>query len=76
MGKNQIRIPEELRREVEAAAKLNGCSEEDVLRAALDQQAPAPQPHRKPRIPLFEPGMFPPDLAENVDKYLEGFGED
>lgn len=80
MAKTTIELPDELKRQVEDAAKLEHRTEAEIIREAIEEamrKKRVPRdPNRKPRIPLFEPGMFPSDVAGNVDKYLEGFGDD
>jgi hypothetical protein len=81
MAKTTIELPDELKRQVEDAAKLEHRTQTEIIREAIEEamqkkrirRGPAP----KPTLPLFtDDSMFPPDLAENIDKYLEGFGED
>lgn len=74
MLKTTIYLPEELKRQVEIAAKLDGRSEAEIMREAV-AEAMRKRVRPKPRIPLFEAGTLPSDLAERVDDYLEGFGE-
>jgi len=74
MNKTTIYLPEELKRQVETAAKLDGSSEAEIIRQAVEEAMRKRVPP-KPRIPLFEAGTLPSDLAERVDEYLEGFGE-
>ena len=74
MAKIEIELPDDLKRSVEVAAKLDHRTEEDIICAAV-QEAMQKRP-RKPRIPLFtDDSQFPADLGENVDEYLKGFGE-
>ena len=74
MNRTTIYLPEELKRQVETAAKLDGSSEAEIIRQAVEEAMRKRVPP-KPRIPLFEAGTLPSDLAERVDEYLEGFGE-
>jgi len=74
MNKTTIYLPEELKRQVETAAKLDGSTEAEIIRQAVEEAMRKRVPP-KPRIPLFEAGTLPSDLAERVDEYLEGFGE-
>jgi Arc/MetJ-type ribon-helix-helix transcriptional regulator len=69
-----IELPDELERQVETAAKLDQKSEAEIVRDAVEE-AMRKRARPKPRIPLFRSGLLPPDLAENVDEYLKGFGE-
>ncbi len=72
MEKTTIYLPADLKRAVEEAAAARGCSEAEIIREALaaaTRRVRAP----RPRTPLFESGD--PDLAEQVDRALRGFGE-
>jgi ribbon-helix-helix CopG family protein len=71
MEKTTVYLPDDLKRALKRTAAREGRSEADLIREGVrlvtERQAP------EPRIPLFSSGQ--PDLAENVDKYLVGFGE-
>jgi hypothetical protein len=73
MHKTTVYLPDELRAALKRAAELHHRSEADLIREAV-QRLTDELSYPKPRIPLFSGG--PPDLAEHVDEYLEGFGED
>lgn len=72
MQKTTIYLPEELKRQLEQAARRSGRTEAELVREgvllALAREAP-----QRPKIPLFESGR--PDLAEQADELLAGFGE-
>jgi len=72
MEKTTVYLPDELKRALRRAAKSTGRSEADLIREGIGLVAGT---HRvaEPRLPLFESGN--PDLAEQADKLLEGFGE-
>lgn len=80
MAKMTIELPEELKRRVEDAAKLEHRTEVEIIREAIEEsmlkkrvpRRPAP----KPTIPLTTKRLPRPDMAENVDEYLKGFGKD
>lgn len=74
MTKTTIYLPEELKRQVEVAAKLDGRSEAEIIREAIAEAMRKRVPP-KPRIPLIAKGLGRPDIAERVDEFLEGFGE-
>ena len=66
-----IYLPESLKRTLARAAHEEGRSEADLIREGLERLLEAR--HAKPKLPLFKSGK--PDLAENVDRDLDGFGE-
>ena len=74
MRKVTIALPEELIRQVENAAKVEGRSKSAVMREAIEK-AMRRRVRPKPRIPLFTKGLGMPDIAEHIDEYLKGFGE-
>lgn len=76
MKKTTLYLPDDLKRSVERIAEHEHTSEAEVLRSAIrDMVAQRERP--RPTIPLWPEGIGPPDLAENVDKYLaKGFGRD
>jgi hypothetical protein len=72
--KTTIYLPEELKSRVERAARANGVSEAEVIRAAIERYTDADSRPR-PKLPLFNSGRG--DIAERVDEILaEGFGAD
>ena len=73
MKKTTIYLPDELKQEIELAAKVDGSSEAEIMREALEAAMKRRLPP-KPRIPLFAKGKFPRDLSERVDDSLRGFG--
>ncbi len=72
MLKTTIYLPEEMKLELQRIAASRGISEAELIREALKGIIESAAPP-KPRLPLFKSGN--PNLAENVDKYLQGFGE-
>jgi hypothetical protein len=72
MRRTTLYIPDQLKREIEAAVEREGLSEAEFMRRALARAVNDSTPPG-PRIPLFRSGQ--PDLAENVDQALDGFGE-
>jgi hypothetical protein len=66
-----VYLPDELKTALERTARVTGRSEADLIREGVrrvTEERPAPEP----RV-LFSSGIA--DLAENVDRHLEGFGE-
>lgn len=61
-------------RDLRLIAEAEGKSKAQVIRETLAERAREASP--QPRIKAI--GVFegPGDLSENVDRYLEGFGED
>ncbi len=80
MAKMTIELPDELKRCVEDAAKLEHRTEDEIIRDAIDEamwRKRVPRtPRPKPTIPLTTKPLGRPDVAERVDEYLKGFGED
>jgi Arc/MetJ-type ribon-helix-helix transcriptional regulator len=75
MRKVTVALPEELRRQIENAAKLEGRSISAVMRQAVEE-AMRNRFRPKPRIPLTTKELPKPDMAEHFDEYLKGFGRD
>lgn len=74
MVKTTVYLPEALKRRLEHVARVQGRSEADVIRAALDEFTAA-QERPRPTLPLFTSLGEP--IAERVDEILaEGFGRD
>jgi len=73
MTKTTVDLPEELRRQVETTAKLEGRSKSAVIRQAVEE-AMRKRIRPKPRIPLTTKKLPKPDMAEHFDEYLKGFG--
>jgi Arc/MetJ-type ribon-helix-helix transcriptional regulator len=75
MTKTTVDLPEELSRQVENTARLEGRSKSAVIRQAVEE-AMQKRARPKPRIPLFTKELPEPDMAERVDEFLKGFGSD
>lgn len=74
--KTTLYLPDDLKRQVEAAAQRRGISEAEFYREALRKAVASPRP--TPRGALFASGTGPrtSDLSGRVDEILaEGFGE-
>jgi hypothetical protein len=72
MKRTTVYLPEDLKAELEQAARATGRSEAELIREGVRQAVTSSSPSR-PHIPLFESGD--PTLAERVDELLAGFGE-
>jgi Arc/MetJ-type ribon-helix-helix transcriptional regulator len=80
MAKTTIELPDELKRQVEKVAKSERRSQAAIIRDAIEEamrrkrirRGPAP----KPTIPLTTTRLPRPDMAENFNEYLKGFGSD
>jgi hypothetical protein len=66
-----IYLPEDLKGSLARAAHEEGRTEADLIREGIATFLRSRHP--EPRVPLFTSGI--PDLAENVDKLLAGFGD-
>lgn len=75
MKKTTVYLEPWLDRDLKLIAEQEGKSKAEVIREALARRAmeASPQPKIK-MIGMVDGG--PGDMAENVDRYLEGFGED
>jgi hypothetical protein len=73
MHRTTVYLPESLKRALERLAATRRCSEAELLREAVTALVAASAPPA-PTLPLFESKQ--PDLAENVDAALTGFGEE
>lgn len=73
MKKTTVYLPDELKKELLRTAAETGQSEAELIRFGIQL---AVERHRPPtpRAPLFRSGD--PHLAEKVDEYMQGFGED
>jgi hypothetical protein len=72
--KTTVYLPDELKRNLEAAALTSGISEADLIRQGIEHVVEI-QLTPKPRAPLWSSGDG--TLAEHVDEILaEGFCED
>ena len=69
--KTTVYLPAELKLRVERTARVQGSSEAQVIRAALDRYTLEHAPPR-PRLPLFSSGKPITDW----DEAMRGFGED
>jgi len=75
MKKTTVYLEPWLDRDLRLIAEAEDKSKAEVIREALAKRAMEASP--QPRIKMI--GMVkggPPDLSRNVDRYLEGFGED
>lgn len=71
--KTTVYLPDELKRDLKAAALTSGISEADLIRQGIEHVVEI-KLTPKPRGPLWS---GPGNLAEHVDEILaEGFGED
>ncbi|HEY3184456.1 MAG TPA: CopG family transcriptional regulator [Gaiellaceae bacterium] len=74
MKKTSIYLEPELDRALARLARERGITKAEAIRRAL---ADAVSATRRPRITAIGVGEGGPgDVSENVDRYLEGFGED
>ena len=71
MRRTTIFLPDDLKAELSRAARDEGRSEADLIREGVESLLRARLP--EPRLPLFASGQ--PQLAENAEEYLAGFGE-
>jgi hypothetical protein len=72
MEKTTIYVPKDLKRAMGRLAAERGVTEAEIVREALRTLTARAAPPR-PRLPLFKSGK--PDLAEQLDRALVGFGE-
>jgi Ribbon-helix-helix protein, copG family len=74
MKKTSVYLEHWLDRDLRLIAEAEGMSKAEVIREALAQRA---MEAAQPRITSIGVGKGgPTDLSQNVDRYLEGFGED
>ena len=72
MKKTSLYLEPELDRALDQLAARDGVSKAEAIRTALRKAvADVPRPH----ITAIGVGEGPGDVADNVDRYLEGFGE-
>lgn len=71
MDKTTVYLPQEMKRALAATAGRRGVSEAELIREGIALVTASEAP-RRPRLPLFSSGR--PDLAENFDGLLKGFG--
>lgn len=67
-----VYLPDDLKSALARAAHEEGRTEADLIRKGVERLLRSRHPD--PRVPLFASGK--PDLAENVDQLLAGFGEE
>ena len=72
MEKTTVYLTGAQKRALERVARITGRSEADLIREGVEAVAARHQ-SRELVLPLFTSGQ--PDLAEQVDAALEGFGE-
>lgn len=72
MERTTVYLTQAQKRGLERAARISGRSEAELIREGVDAVTSRHQV-AEPTLPLFESGL--PDLAEHMDKALEGFGE-
>lgn len=73
MVKTSVYLPDELKGRLAQAAEISGESEATIIRSALEQWLASMLRPRSTMLGSLDFGD--PDFAENVDKYLVGFGE-
>jgi hypothetical protein len=71
MHRTTIYLPDALKAELARAAAEEGRTEADLIREGVEQLLRSR--NAEPRLPLFQSGH--PNLADNVDTLLAGFGE-
>lgn len=74
MKKTSVYLEHWLDRDLRLIAEAEGKSKAEVIRETLAQRAMEVSQPRIKAIGIWKGG--PPDLSENFDRYLEGFGED
>ena len=72
MKKTSLYLEPELDRALDQLAAQEGVSKAEAIRAALRK---AVADVHRPRITAIGVGEGPGDVADNVDRYLDGFGE-
>jgi hypothetical protein len=73
MKKTTIYLPDDLKTQLEEAARTTGSTEAQVIRDAIFTATFATTAPT-PRVPLTPRGLGDPTIAENVDALLERFG--
>ncbi len=73
MKKTSLYIEEEVDAGLARRAAAEGISKAEIIRRALREAADV-----EATLPFTAVGVFrgPGDMADNVDRYLDGFGED
>ncbi len=74
MMKTTVYLPERLKRALERMAAEENRSEAEIIRGAL-QAVVENRQRPRPRLPISDKDLGDPGIAENVDRYLSGFGE-
>jgi predicted transcriptional regulator len=72
MKKTSLYLEPELDRALDQLAAQEGVSKAEAIRAALRTAVASLD---RPRIRAIGVGEGPGDVADNVDRYLDGFGE-
>ena len=70
MEKTTVYLPRKLQRAIKRVATHRGVSEAEVIRDAIRSSVGATRP--RPRGGLYDSGG---SIADDVDRYLEGFGD-
>lgn len=73
MPRTTIDLPVQLERELARRARLERCSEAQLIRALLEEGLERRR-GAQPRIPLLDHGLGDPDLARRLDERPDGFG--
>ena len=79
MEETTISLPASLKRQLEHVARIEGRSEAEIIRQAIEDAVRAYDPGSEPpapRLPLTTRGLGRPDIAERLDEFMKGFGED
>jgi len=74
MKKTTLYLPDDLKEKIEVVARVERCSEADVIRDAISTAVEARHPP-EPRIPLPGVRLGNPSVAERAEDFLDGFGE-
>lgn len=72
MERTTVYLTESQKRDLKRAARISGRSEAELIREGIEVVTRRHQV-AEPTLPLFESGL--PDLADDVDSAIEGFGE-
>jgi plasmid stability protein len=71
MHRSTVYLPDELKQALRRTAAATGRSEAELIREGV-RRVTGDEPPR-PRVGVLDSGL--PDLADNADAYLDGFGE-
>lgn len=74
MIKTTVYLPEELKASLERLAQAEQSSEAEIIRRSI-QATVDRQSRPRPRIPLTDRALGDSTVADNVDRFLDGFGE-